>query len=283
MCRARPTDKQRLVELLKHSGAVVAVTGDGTNDAPALNHADVGLSMGTGTSVAKEASDITLLDDSFNSIATAVMWGRSLYHNIQRFILFQLTINLSALLIVLLGSLLGHQLPLTVTQMLWVNMIIDTFAAGALASLPPNPNVMNEKPRKPSDFIITRKMQHHILGIGITFTVLLLGMMYYFTNEQGDISRYDLSIFFTTFVMLQFWNMFNAKAFMSGGSAFRNLKESAGFLIVMLIIPIGQFLIVEFGGDVFRTVPLTLRDWGIIVGATSLVLWIGELMRLLKK
>lgn len=283
MCRARPTDKQRLVELLKYSGAVVAVTGDGTNDAPALNHADVGLSMGTGTSVAKEASDITLLDDSFNSIATAVMWGRSLYHNIQRFILFQLTINLSALLIVLLGSLLGHQLPLTVTQMLWVNMIIDTFAAGALASLPPNPNVMNEKPRKPSDFIITRKMQHHILGIGITFTVLLLGMMYYFTNEQGDISRYDLSIFFTTFVMLQFWNMFNAKAFMSGGSAFRNLKESAGFLIVMLIIPIGQFLIVEFGGDVFRTVPLTLRDWGIIVGATSLVLWIGELMRLLKK
>ena len=283
MCRARPTDKQRLVELLKRSGAVVAVTGDGTNDAPALNHADVGLSMGTGTSVAKEASDITLLDDSFNSIATAVMWGRSLFHNIQRFILFQLTINLSALLIVLLGSLLGHQLPLTVTQMLWVNMIIDTFAAAALASLPPNPNVMNEKPRKSSDFIITRKMQHHILGIGITFTVLLLGMMYYFTNEQGDILRYDLSVFFTTFVMLQFWNMFNAKAFLSGGSAFKNLKGSAGFLIVMLIIPIGQFLIVEFGGDVFRTVPLTLRDWGIIIGATSLVLWIGELMRLLKK
>lgn len=283
MCRARPTDKQRLVELLKHSGAVVAVTGDGTNDAPALNHADVGLSMGTGTSVAKEASDITLLDDSFNSIATAVMWGRSLYHNIQRFILFQLTINLSALLIVLLGSLLGHQLPLTVTQMLWVNMIIDTFAAAALASLPPNPKVMNEKPRKSSDFIITRKMQHHILGIGVTFTVLLLGMMYYFTNEQGDISRYDLSVFFTTFVMLQFWNMFNAKAFLSGGSAFKNLKGSAGFLIVMLIIPIGQFLIVEFGGDVFRTVPLTFRDWGMIIGATSLVLWIGELMRLLKK
>lgn len=283
MCRARPTDKQRLVELLKRSGAVVAVTGDGTNDAPALNHADVGLSMGTGTSVAKEASDITLLDDSFNSIATAVMWGRSLYHNIQRFILFQLTINLSALLIVLLGSLLGHQLPLTVTQMLWVNMIIDTFAAGALASLPPDPNVMNEKPRKSSDFIITRQMKRHILGIGITFTVLLLGMMYFFTNEQGEISRYDLSVFFTTFVMLQFWNMFNAKAFMSGGSAFKNLKESAGFLVVMLIIPIGQFLIVEFGGNVFRTVPLTLRDWGIITGATSLVLWIGELMRLFKK
>lgn len=167
--------------------------------------------------------------------------------------------------------------------MLWVNMIIDTFAAGALASLPPNPNVMNEKPRKSSDFIITRMMQRHILGIGITFTVLLLGMMYYFTDEQGDISRYNLSVFFTTFVMLQFWNMFNAKAFMSGGSAFKNLKESAGFLVVMLIIPVGQFLIVEFGGDVFRTVPLSLRDWGIIVGATSLVLWIGELMRLFKK
>lgn len=283
MCRARPTDKQRLVELLKQSGAVVAVTGDGTNDAPALNHADVGLSMGTGTSVAKEASDITLLDDSFNSIATAVMWGRSLYQNIQRFILFQLTINLSALLIVLIGSMLGHQLPLTVTQMLWVNMIIDTFAAAALASLPPNPNVMNEKPRKPSDFIITRKMRSHILGIGISFTLLLLGMMYYFTNAEGDISRYNLSVFFTTFVMLQFWNMFNAKAFLSGSSAFKNLKDSVGFLIVMLIIPIGQFLIVEFGGDVFRTVPLSLRDWGIIIGSTSLVLWIGELARLFKK
>lgn len=283
MCRARPTDKQRLVELLKQSGAVVAVTGDGTNDAPALNHADVGLSMGTGTSVAKEASDITLLDDSFNSIATAVMWGRSLYQNIQRFILFQLTINLSALLIVLIGSMLGHQLPLTVTQMLWVNMIIDTFAAAALASLPPNPNVMNEKPRKPSDFIITRKMRYHILSIGISFTLLLLGMMYYFTNAEGDISRYNLSVFFTTFVMLQFWNMFNAKAFLSGSSAFKNMKESVGFLIVMLIIPIGQFLIVELGGDVFRTVPLSLRDWGIIIGSTSLVLWIGELARLFKK
>lgn len=283
MCRARPTDKQRLVELLKQAGAVVAVTGDGTNDAPALNHADVGLSMGTGTSVAKEASDITLLDDSFNSIATAVMWGRSLYRNIQRFILFQLTINLSALLIVLLGSIFGHELPLTVTQMLWVNMIIDTFAAGALASLPPNPNVMDEKPRKPDDFIISRAMRNRILGIGLSFTIFLLGLMFYFTNEQGDISRYHLSVFFTTFVMLQFWNMFNAKAFHSGGSAFKNMMQSTGFLIVMFIIPIGQFLIVEFGGEVFRTVPLSWKDWFIIIASTSAVLWIGEIVRLFRK
>lgn len=282
MCRARPTDKQRLVELLKQSGAVVAVTGDGTNDAPALNHADVGLSMGSGTSVAKEASDITLLDDSFNSIATAVMWGRSLYHNIQRFILFQLTINLSALLIVLIGSLIGHELPLTVTQMLWVNMIIDTFAAAALASLPPDPEVMREKPRKATDFIISPKMRNYILGIGLTFTILLLGMMYWFTRSEEYISPYELSVFFTTFVLLQFWNMFNAKAFLSRGSAFKKLKSSTGFLIVMFIIPIGQYLIVEFGGEVFRTVPLTWKDWGIIIGSTSLVLWIGELLRLLK-
>lgn len=283
MCRARPTDKQRLVELLKQSGAVVAVTGDGTNDAPALNHADVGLSMGTGTSVAKEASDITLLDDSFNSIATAVMWGRSLYHNIQRFILFQLTINLSALLIVLLGSIFGQELPLTVTQMLWVNMIIDTFAAAALASLPPNPNVMEEKPRKSTDFIITKPMRNRIIGIGISFTIILLGLMYYFTNEEGVISRYNLSVFFTTFVLLQFWNMFNAKAFISGSSAFKGLSKSTGFLIVMGLIPVGQFLIVEFGGDVFRTVPLSLKDWGIIIGLTSVVLWMGEIVRLFRK
>lgn len=283
MCRARPTDKQRLVELLKQSGAVVAVTGDGTNDAPALNHADVGLSMGTGTSVAKEASDITLLDDSFNSIATAVMWGRSLYHNIQRFILFQLTINLSALLIVLLGSIFGQELPLTVTQMLWVNMIIDTFAAAALASLPPNPNVMEEKPRKSTDFIITKPMRNRIMGIGISFTIILLGLMYYFTNEEGVISRYNLSVFFTTFVLLQFWNMFNAKAFISGSSAFKGLAKSTGFLIVMGLIPVGQFLIVEFGGDVFRTVPLSLKDWGIIIGLTSVVLWMGEIVRLFRK
>ncbi|MCM1170419.1 MAG: calcium-translocating P-type ATPase, PMCA-type, partial [Bacteroides sp.] len=278
MCRARPTDKQRLVQLLKQNGAVVAVTGDGTNDAPALNYADVGLSMGSGTSVAKEASDITLLDDSFNSIATAVMWGRSLYHNIQRFILFQLTINLSALLIVLLGSVFGHEMPLTVTQMLWVNMIIDTFAAAALASLPPNPDVMYEHPRKAGDFIISRGMRSRIIGIGVTFALLLLGLKYYFTDTAGSISPYNLSVFFTTFVFLQFWNMFNAKAFMSG-SAFRNISRCSGFLIIMVVIPVGQFLIVEFGGEVFRTVPLSGRDWAYIIGGTSLVLWVGELTR----
>lgn len=282
MCRARPTDKQRLVELLKRSGAVVAVTGDGTNDAPALNYADVGLSMGSGTSVAKEASDITLLDDSFNSIATAVMWGRSLYHNIQRFILFQLTINLSALLIVLIGSMFGQELPLTVTQMLWVNMIIDTFAAAALASLPPDPKVMDEKPRKPTDFIISPKMRNYILGIGLSFTGILLGLMFWF-GIDGQMSLYDLSVFFTTFVMLQFWNMFNAKAFLSYGSAFRNLRKCTGFLVVMFVIPIGQYLIVRFGGNVFRTTPLEWQDWGIIIALTSVVLWVGELFRLLKK
>lgn len=283
MCRARPTDKQRLVELLKRNGEVVAVTGDGTNDAPALNHADVGLSMGTGTSVAKEASDITLLDDSFNSIATAVMWGRSLYHNIQRFILFQLTINLSALLIVLIGSIVGHELPLTVTQMLWVNMIMDTFAAAALASLPPNEKVMNEPPRKTSDFIITPTMRNYILGIGISFAVLLLGMMYVTAHTDNVLTRYELSVFFTTFVMLQFWNMFNAKAFLAHGSAFKGLKECTGFLLMMVIIPVGQFLIVQFGGDVFRTTPINFRDWIIIIVGTSFVLWIGELLRLLKR
>lgn len=283
MCRARPTDKQRLVELLKRTGAVVAVTGDGTNDAPALNYADVGLSMGTGTSVAKEASDITLLDDSFHSIATAVMWGRSLYHNIQRFILFQLTINLSALLIVLLGSLFGHELPLTVTQMLWINMIIDTFAAAALASLPPDPQVMNEHPRKATDFIISKGMRNRIIGIGFSLTFILLGLMYYFTDDAGVISHRHLSIFFTTFVLLQFWNMFNAKAFLTKGSAFKGLSRCTGFLIVMAIIPTGQFLIVQFGGEVFRTVPLSVSDWAWIVGLSSVVLWAGELIRLCRR
>ncbi len=283
MCRARPTDKQRLVELLKRTGAVVAVTGDGTNDAPALNYADVGLSMGTGTSVAKEASDITLLDDSFHSIATAVMWGRSLYHNIQRFILFQLTINLSALLIVLLGSLFGHELPLTVTQMLWINMIIDTFAAAALASLPPDPQVMDEHPRKATDFIISKGMRNRIIGIGFSLTFILLGLMYYFTDDAGVISHRHLSIFFTTFVLLQFWNMFNAKAFLTKGSAFKGLSRCTGFLIVMAIIPTGQFLIVQFGGEVFRTVPLRVSDWAWIVGLSSVVLWVGELIRLCRR
>ncbi len=279
MCRARPTDKQRLVQLLQQCGEIVAVTGDGTNDAPALNFAQVGLSMGSGTSVAKEASDITLLDDSFNSIATAVMWGRSLYKNIQRFLLFQLTINLTALIIVFFGSIFGQELPLTVTQMLWVNLIMDTFAAGALASLPPNPNVMKEKPRKNSDFIITREMGKNILFTGISFVILLLGLLYYFTNSEGIINIYELSCFFTVFVLMQFWNMFNAKAFDTGKSTFKNIKQSQGFILVSLLIIIGQFLIVQFGGEVFRTTPISMKDWGIIIAGTSFVLWIGEAIR----
>lgn len=281
MCRARPTDKQRLVQLLQRTGSVVAVTGDGTNDAPALNFAHVGLSMGSGTAVAKEASDITLLDDSFNSIATAVMWGRSVYQNIQKFILFQLTINVAALIIVLLGSIFGHELPLTVTQMLWVNLIMDTFAAGALASLPPDQRVMDHKPRRNEDFIITPAMRFNILFVGITFVIILLGILYYFSHN-GSISTYDLSRFFTIFVMLQFWNMFNAKAFASRSSAFQDLKNSIGFLIVASVIFFGQILIIEFGGDVFRTVPLTLIDWVIIIGSTSIVLWVGEIIRFFK-
>ncbi|MFV0468754.1 MAG: calcium-translocating P-type ATPase, PMCA-type [Dysgonomonas sp.] len=290
MCRARPTDKQRLVQLLQKNNAIVAVTGDGTNDAPALNHANVGLSMGSGTSVAKEASDITLLDDSFKSIATAVMWGRSLYKNIQRFILFQLTINVAALILVFLGSIFGHELPLTVTQMLWINLIMDTFAAGALASLPPDHKVMKEKPRKNKDFIITKPMRYNILIVGLSFVALLLAMMFAFSEnsfldsffahiEDSERVAYSLSYFFTVFVLLQFWNIFNAKAFQTGKSAFANLNQSKGFIIVVLLILVGQILIVSFGGDVFRTVPLQVRDWLIIIGATSFVLWIGELIR----
>lgn len=283
MCRARPTDKQRLVELLQKDGQIVAVTGDGTNDAPALNHANVGLSMGTGTSVAKEASDITLLDDSFKSIATAVMWGRSLYQNIQRFLLFQLTINVVALVIVFLGSIFGHELPLTVTQMLWVNLIMDTFAAGALASLPPNKEVMKDKPRKNEAFIVTPPMRNQILWIGLAFVAFLMGLLYYFTNAEGEINRHDLACFFTIFVMLQFWNLFNAKAFATGKSAFNGLLHDTGFITVALLIIIGQFFIVTFGGDVFRTVPLSWQDWLLIIGSTSLVLWIGEIFRLFGK
>lgn len=283
MCRARPTDKQRLVELLQKDGQIVAVTGDGTNDAPALNHANVGLSMGTGTSVAKEASDITLLDDSFKSIATAVMWGRSLYQNIQRFLLFQLTINVVALAIVFLGSIFGHELPLTVTQMLWVNLIMDTFAAGALASLPPNKEVMKDKPRKNEAFIITSSMRNQILWVGLAFVAFLMGLLYYFTDASGAINRHDLSCFFTIFVMLQFWNLFNAKAFATGKSAFHGLLHDTGFITVALLIIVGQFFIVTFGGDVFRTVALSWQDWAMIIGSTSLVLWIGEILRLFGK
>ena len=236
MSRARPTDKQRLVQLLQQKGAVVAVTGDGTNDAPALNHAQVGLSMGTGTSVAKEASDITLLDDSFNSIGTAVMWGRSLYKNIQRFIVFQLTINFVALFIVLLGSLVGTTLPLTVTQMLWVNLIMDTFAALALASIPPSESVMKEKPRKSTDFIITKSMRYYILGMGFAFLVLLMGMLFWFNSEEGGMTTYRLTVFFTFFVMLQFWNLFNARVFGTSDSAFKGISKSYGMELIILAI-----------------------------------------------
>ena len=281
MARARPMDKQRLVQMLQKRGEVVAVTGDGTNDAPALNFANVGLSMGSGTSVAKEASDITLLDDSFSSIATAVMWGRSVYRNIQRFVLFQLTINVAALTIVFMGSLLGFTLPLTVTQMLWVNLIMDTFAAGALASLPPDKREMTHKPRKTTDFIISPFMRRSILWTGFSFVAALLALLYIFGHTGNGITPYKLSMFFTIFVMLQFWNMFNAKAYASGHSAFHGLLHDTGFLIVASLIVIGQILIVSFGGEVFRVVPLSLADWAIIIASTSVVLWIGELIRLI--
>lgn len=283
MSRARPTDKQRLVQLLQQKGAVVAVTGDGTNDAPALNHAQVGLSMGTGTSVAKEASDITLLDDSFNSIGTAVMWGRSLYKNIQRFIVFQLTINFVALLIVLLGSFVGTALPLTVTQMLWVNLIMDTFAALALASISPSEDVMNEKPRRSTDFIISKAMRYNIFGVGTVFLIVLMGMIYYFTNAESGMTVHRLTIFFTFFVMLQFWNLFNARVFGTNDSAFKGLTKSYGMELIVIAILGGQILIVQFGGAVFRTEPLDWQTWLVIIGASSLVLWVGELIRFVQR
>ena len=285
MCRARPADKQRLVRLLQQNDAVVAVTGDGTNDAPALKAAQVGLSMGDGTSVAKEASDITIIDNSFGSIAKAVMWGRSLYRNIQRFLLFQLTINVAACLIVLLGSLIGTESPLTITQMLWVNLIMDTFAAGALASLPPNSIVMKDRPRKSGtngDFIITKSMAINIFVTATIFVAILMGLLFHFKSTDG-LNSYELSWFFSFFVMLQFWNMFNAKAFMTGKSAFKGLAQSTSFVWVALIILIGQYLIVTFGGEMFNATPLSWKDWGIIIANTSVVLWVGEIIRLITK
>lgn len=285
MCRARPMDKQRLVRLLQEQDAVVAVTGDGTNDAPALKAAQVGLSMGDGTSVAKEASDITIIDNSFSSIARAVMWGRSLYKNIQRFLLFQLTINVAACVIVMLGSLIGAESPLTITQMLWVNLIMDTFAAGALASLPPDWSVMKERPRKSGangDFIITKSMAWNIFVVGILFVLVQLAMLLWFNNGDG-LSRYEQSEFFTFFVMLQFWNMFNAKAYMTGQSAFKGVLADTTFLFVCGVILVGQFLIVTFGGEMFNVEPLTAQSWGIIIASTSLVLWIGELIRVFSR
>lgn len=283
MSRARPMDKQRLVQLLQQKGEVVAVTGDGTNDAPALNHAQVGLSMGTGTSVAKEASDITLLDDSFHSIATAVMWGRSLYKNIQRFIVFQLTINVVALLSVLLGAFLGTELPLTVTQILWVNLIMDTFAAMALASIAPSMDVMNEKPRKRTDFIISPAMRNNIFGVGAGFLIVLMGLLAFFKNMPGGMDVHHLTVFFTIFVMLQFWNLFNASVFGTNHSIFKDAGHAMGMLGVALIILVGQFIIVTFGGKVFRTEPLPALEWAYIIAGTSVVLWIGEIWRGVKR
>ncbi|MBR3895826.1 MAG: calcium-translocating P-type ATPase, PMCA-type [Bacteroidaceae bacterium] len=282
MSRARPTDKQRLVQLLQQRGAVVAVTGDGTNDAPALNHAQVGLSMGTGTSVAKEASDITLLDDSFNSIGTAVMWGRSLYKNIQRFIAFQLTINVVALAIVLLGAVMGTAIPLTVTQMLWINLIMDTFAAMALASIPPSESVMKQKPRKSTDFIITPAMYRNIGGMGLLFVGVLVGL-YLYMNANALLDLKGLTVVFTIFVMMQFWNLFNARVLGTDDSAFKGFSKSYTLWIVATIILGGQFIIVQWGGNVFRTTPLDWQTWMGIIASTSVILWVGEIVRLIKR
>ncbi len=283
MSRARPGDKQRLVNLLQKHDAVVAVTGDGTNDAPALNHAHVGLSLGSGTSVAKEASDMTLIDDSFRSIVNAVMWGRSLYRNIQRFLFFQLVVNVTALLLVLCGSIIGTEMPLTVTQILWVNIIMDTFAALALASLPPSEEVMKEKPRKRSDFIITRGMAKGIVFCGVVFFAILLALLLHSLSSGADLQIHELSIFFTTFVMLQFWNLFNAKSFGSNHSAFHDFSHDNGLLLVLLFILVGQWLIVTFGGRMFRTEPLSATEWITIIGATSVVMWVGEIWRGIKR
>ena len=282
MSRARPTDKQRLVNMLQKHGEVVAVTGDGTNDAPALNHAHVGLSLGSGTSVAKNASDMTLIDDSFSSIVKAVQWGRSLYRNIQRFIFFQLVVNVTALLLVLGGSMIGTELPLTITQMLWVNLIMDTFAAMALASLPPESEVMKDKPRKQTDFIINRNIAWAIGIVGLLFFGLMFGLLYYFERVAG-VSEEELTVFFTIFVMLQWWNLFNAKSLGSRRSAFHKFLSDRGLLFVLFIILAGQWLIVELGGKMFRTVPLDIETWLWIILGTSPVMIVGEIVRRIRR
>ena len=284
MSRARPTDKQRLVAMLQKRGEVVAVTGDGTNDAPALHYAHVGLSLGSGTSVAKEASDMTLLDDSFKSIANAVMWGRSLYRNLQRFLFFQLVVNVAALLLVLGGSVIGTEMPLTVTQILWVNLIMDTFAALALASLPPSHEVMNDKPRKATDFIINKSIGFGILFCGIVFFLVMFALLVYCERRgKGGVDVHELTMFFTTFVMIQFWNLFNAKALMSHHTAFRHFLKDKGMMLVLVLVLVGQWIIVTFGGEMFRTTPLSLHEWLLIIGSTSVVLWVGELWRAFKR
>lgn len=284
MSRARPTDKQRLVAMLQKRGEVVAVTGDGTNDAPALHYAHVGLSLGSGTSVAKEASDMTLLDDSFKSIANAVMWGRSLYRNLQRFLFFQLVVNVAALLLVLGGSVIGTEMPLTVTQILWVNLIMDTFAALALASLPPSHEVMKDKPRKASDFIINKSIGFGILFCGIVFFLVMFALLVYCERRgKGGVDVHELTMFFTTFVMIQFWNLFNAKALMSHHTAFRHFLKDKGMMLVLVLVLVGQWIIVTFGGEMFRTTPLSLHEWLLIICSTSVVLWAGELWRTFKR
>ena len=284
MSRARPTDKQRLVAMLQKRGEVVAVTGDGTNDAPALHYAHVGLSLGSGTSVAKEASDMTLLDDSFKSIANAVMWGRSLYRNLQRFLFFQLVVNVAALLLVLGGSVIGTEMPLTVTQILWVNLIMDTFAALALASLPPSHEVMKDKPRKASDFIINKSIGFGILFCGIVFFLVMFALLVYCERRgKGGVDVHELTMFFTTFVMIQFWNLFNAKALMNHHTAFRHFLKDKGMILVLVLVLVGQWIIVTFGGEMFRTTPLSLHEWLLIIGSTSVVLWAGELWRTFKR
>ena len=281
MSRARPSDKQRLVALLQQCGEVVAVTGDGTNDAPALNRAHVGLSLGSGTSVAKQASDITLLNDSFRSIVHAVMWGRSLYKNIQRFVFFQLIVNVTALLLVLCGAFIGTEMPLTITQILWVNLIMDTFAAMALASLPPSREVLNERPRATNASILTRPMARGIAIIGGLFFFFTFSLLWYFERIAG-VDEVELTVFFTLFVLLQWWNLFNARVMGSCHSAFRRLWACGGFLLVLLAVLVGQWLIVTFGGRVFRTVPLPWDTWLWMFLATSPVLWVGEIYRKLR-
>jgi Ca2+-transporting ATPase len=300
LSRARPLDKMRLVRLLQDEDQVVAVTGDGTNDAPALNYANVGLSMGrSGTAVAKEASDIVLLDDSFRTIVNAVMWGRSLYENIQRFILYQLTSNVAALGTIFLGPFIGFKLPLTVTQMLWVNLIMDTFAALALATEPPHWSVMKRQPRRSQEFIVTKGMARGICGVAGAFLVLLVSLLLLVQRvdlcdgltinraataaKAAEVTDYEITIFFTTFVLLQFWNLFNARCLGQTYSALSKLTENKGFLAIIASIFVGQVLITQHGGEIFRTVPLSLHDWVVLVLVTSLVLWGGELWRAVQR
>ncbi len=283
MARARPEDKLKLVRALKRSGEVVAVTGDGTNDAPALNNSDVGIAMGkTGTAIAKEAAAIILLDDSFASVVNAVLWGRSLYANIQRFIIFQLTINVTALTTAVIGPFLGVELPLTVIQMLWINLIMDTFAALALATEPPDPGVMNHPPRSSSDFIVTPGMARNIFGTALVLVVVFIVWMFELKNVVDPAERLrGQTVFFSVFVLIQFWNLFNVRSYGTDGSLLHRLGGNRMFYLIAGAILVGQIVIVTFGGKAFRVTPLSFGVWGAIIGGTSLVLWCGELLRFL--